>query len=226
LRDPLGTAQWSKIQVRPQGSSSNPVNLGNYVPSNPGTDWFTICIPLSAFPGVNFTQLTLIEIPYSDGAGPFEIHLKRVEFTGGSTPFLWFGDPHTSNAHDGQSGNGSSLTATLVTGSPCGNAKLDAGDAFIEQIPNDEAGVYLHAYPNPFSEEVNIEFTLAHDARVRLEIVSLEGKLVGTLFEGDVKAGELRASKFHAGPLANGMYFYRLITEDGEIQNRKLVLFR
>ncbi|MDZ4844985.1 MAG: T9SS type A sorting domain-containing protein, partial [Chitinophagales bacterium] len=227
MRDALGTAQWSKIQVRPLGASSSPVNLGSYVPANVGTNWFTICIPLSTFSSVNFTQLTFLEIPYSDGAGAFEIHLQRIVFSGGATPFLWFGDPKTDNLHDGQSGSGSALIAMLVPGNPCSRAKMDSGILISEQLSNeDETGIYLNAYPNPFSEEVNIEFTLTQDARVRLEIVNLEGKIMGDVFEGNVKAGMMQSNKFRSGTLANGMYFYRLITESGDVQNRKLVLFR
>ncbi len=224
LRDALGTAQWSKLQVRPLGASSNPVNLGSYVPANVGTNWFTICIPLSAFSSVNFSQLTFIEIPYSDGAGAFEIHLQRIVFSGGATPFLWFGDPKTDNIHDGQSGSGSALIATLIPGNPCGAAKLSS--EIVEQFTFNEEETYLNAYPNPFNEIVNIEFTLAQDAKVRVEIINLEGKLVGLLFEGIAKAGELHLHQFHSETLTNGMYFYRLISENGEVKNRKLVLLR
>ena len=81
-------------------------------------------------------------------------------------------------------------------------------------------------YPNPFSEAVNIEFSLATDTRVRIIIVSLEGKVVSEIFEGAVQGGEKQQHLFSAGALANGMYFYRMITEDGSIFNRKLVLNR
>gem|GEM_PF-5974401 len=46
------------------------------------------------------------------------------------------------------------------------------------------------------------------------------------IFEGAVQGGEKQQHLFSAGALANGMYFYRMITEDGSIFNRKLVLNR
>jgi len=127
LRDPLGTAEWNKIQIRPSGSSSAQVTLSNHVPAQPGTDWFTICIPMSAFNSFNFTQLSFMELPYSNGADAFEIHIKNIKFIGGSSPFLWFGDAKTDNYHDGNTG--SSLITALIAGAPCntGNTPDCAG---------------------------------------------------------------------------------------------------
>ncbi|HXH19180.1 MAG TPA: T9SS type A sorting domain-containing protein, partial [Chitinophagales bacterium] len=209
---------WSRIQIRPQGSISSPVSLGGY---GLGTSFTEICIPLAAFgPGVDFTQLTLIEIPYSNGAGPFEIDIQRIEFRGGVTPFLWFGDPKTDNKHDGNTA--SSLAVTLVPGTPCGANKMSQPPGHISP----EKNISLKAYPNPFSEEVNIEFMLVNTEKVRLEIISLDGRQVSLLFEGEAKAGELQTHQFRSGVLADGMYFCRLLTESGEMRNNKLLLAR
>jgi len=208
---------WSRIQIRPQGSVSSPASLGSY---GLGTSFTEICIPLASFgAGVDFTKLTLIEIPYSNGAHAFEIDIQKIEFRGGATPFLWFGDPKTDNKHDGTSAT--ALSATLIEGSPCGAPKLSQNDA-----SGDNGNIFMNAYPNPFSDEVNIEFTIASKERVRVEIVNLEGRLVSLIFDGEVKASELQSHKFKSEKLANGMYFYRLITESGELKNGKLLLSR
>lgn len=226
LKDVDGTVQWSKIKVKPQGASSPVIYLGSYVPPNPGTNYFTVCIPLSVFTANDFTQISNVELQCNNAAA-FEIHIQKIEFTGGATPFLWFGDPKTDNYHDGGSNNGSNLLATLVPGSPCGGgAKMDGSEIGQQFTNTGSETAFLNAYPNPFSEMVNIEFSLANEARVRVEIVNLEGKLISELFEGTVKGGEVQSYQFHSGTLANGMYFYRLITEDGEIHNRKLILNR
>lgn len=81
-------------------------------------------------------------------------------------------------------------------------------------------------YPNPFSEAVNIEFTFAQNTRVRIEITNLEGKVVSDIFEGTVQGGVKQQHVFSAGALVNGMYFYRMITEDGSVFNRKLMLIK
>jgi len=85
--------------------------------------------------------------------------------------------------------------------------------------------LHLKAYPNPFSDQVNIEFTLAEDSKARLEIVNLEGRVISLIFDGKVNGNEPQSHQFHSGTLANGMYFYRLTT-GSDIVNNKMLLFR
>jgi hypothetical protein len=107
---------WTKIQVRPQGSTAAPVALASFIAAAGGVDnvWKTISIPLSAFdPSINFSQISLIELPYSAGAGSFDLGISKIAFTGGTTPFVWFGADHTNNLHNGNGGSGE-VNAQLV----------------------------------------------------------------------------------------------------------------
>jgi hypothetical protein len=227
LRDPGGTAQWNKIKVKPQGASSPVVYLGAYVTVNPGADWSNVCIPLTAFGSINFTQLSFIELQCNNAA-PFEIQIQRIEFTGGATPFLWFGDPKTDNFHDGTSGSSSELITTLVQGTPCGAPKLSGEDLHnnANGYFENSAEMFLTAYPNPFNEEVTISFSLQTAQRARVEITSVDGRLVAKLFDAEVNAGELNNVSFGSRQASNGIYFYRLISESGAVENRKLILLR
>ncbi len=198
---------WSRVQIRPQGSISSPVSLGSY---GLGTSFTEICIPLAAFgAGADFTQLTLIEIPYSNGAAAFEIDIQKIEFRGGATPFLWFGGAKTDNKHDGNTA--STLAATLIPGSPCGASKM----AGINNVPAVDANTFLNAYPNPFNEKLNIEFSLPADAHVKVEIFNLAGQRIAELLEGNVKGGELNKVEFSPESVSEGMFIYRLQTEQG-----------
>gem|GEM_PF-1220116 len=118
LRDFTGTAQWNKIQFKPNGSSKSPSSLQTYVTAagGIGNEWKTITIPLSAFPGFDFTAVKYIEFPSCIGAAAFEIGIQKIEFAGGSAPFLWFGDTKTENAHDGK-GESGQLLVELITSS-------------------------------------------------------------------------------------------------------------
>lgn len=208
LRDPLGNAEWNKIQMRPQASSANAIALSNYLPQGGiGNSWTTLCIPLAAFNGFNFTQISYFEFPFSNGANAFEIHIRKIEFTGGATPFLWFGDSKTDNYHDGQSGSPSALIAQVVPGQVCGSAKQEA-----ETLQNDinEENEFIHAYPNPFSNELQIDFALAESSVATLEIYNLTGQLLGTLFDGEVKQSEIIHARFDAEAIPSGMLIYRL----------------
>lgn len=118
LRDFTGGAQWNKIQFKPNASSKSPSSLQTYVDAagGIGNEWKTISVPLSAFPGFDFTKVSYVEFPSCKGAAAFEIGIQKIEFTGGSAPFLWFGDTHTNNAHDGQGASGQ-LLGELITSS-------------------------------------------------------------------------------------------------------------
>jgi len=114
-------ADWTKIQIRPNGSVANPLSLKSYIDKASGYtyplyEYQTIKIPLSDFdPSIDFTQLILLEFPYSNNAGYFKLGIEKIIFTGGTTPFLWFGDTKTDNIFDG-GGVGGQLLAKLYPG--------------------------------------------------------------------------------------------------------------
>ena len=114
MRAPSGFNNWSKIRLRP--NSIGTLNLQSYVEAVGGIseEWKTIVIPLSDFSSsVDFSSLQLMEFPYSADAGYFIIDILKIEFTGGSSNFLWFGDDKTDNMHDGNGGAGQ-LNASLI----------------------------------------------------------------------------------------------------------------
>lgn len=129
LRDPNENANWSKLEIHPQGSIANPVVLANYIPPQGiGENWVTITIPLSDFdPGIDFSQISYIELPYSRAAGPFEIHIQQIRFTGGNQPFVWLGPGKMDNANNGF-GQISQLTAKLIRGN--GNGPVTQVDFY------------------------------------------------------------------------------------------------
>lgn len=69
-------------------------------------------------------------------------------------------------------------------------------------------------YPNPFNPATNINFVLPTSGKVRLQVFDLQGRLVQTLVDKSVSAGE-HSIVFDASSLSNGMYLYRLETPYG-----------
>ena len=61
-------------------------------------------------------------------------------------------------------------------------------------------------YPNPFIDDVSVEFSLTQSEFVKLELVDANGKLVRLLLEDRIKAGVNRIS-FNADALESGIYF-------------------
>jgi hypothetical protein len=83
--------------------------------------------------------------------------------------------------------------------------------------------------PNPFNPTTEISFDLAHEAPVRLEILTVAGDRVRRLVSASMPAGRhavLWNGRDDAGhKVGSGIYIYRLVAGDFEA-SRKLVLVR
>ena len=63
----------------------------------------------------------------------------------------------------------------------------------------------LNVYPNPTSGSVTFEFRINQDAKVKLDIYSVNGQLIDRIFEGDAMAGISQTVKFDQS-LPTGIY--------------------
>ncbi len=79
-------------------------------------------------------------------------------------------------------------------------------------------------YPNPFNPETTISFSLQNPQAVKLEVYDIQGRVVQTLVEGTVSAGEHRV-RFNASNLSSGTYLYRLYAGK-EIQTKTMTLIK
>jgi hypothetical protein len=86
-------------------------------------------------------------------------------------------------------------------------------------------GILLEqSVPNPAADQALIEFSLPNPGRATLTIYNQLGQAVCTLIDGPLAAGKHRLT-FDGSGLANGAYFYRLQTRDGQ-DVKKLVLIK
>lgn len=67
-------------------------------------------------------------------------------------------------------------------------------------------------YPNPFRTMTTIRFILPEAGDVKLEVYTLLGKQVATLFDAYVSPGAYTVN-FDASKLSSGVYIYRLRSE-------------
>ncbi len=83
--------------------------------------------------------------------------------------------------------------------------------------------------PNPFNSQTILPYFLPKSGPARLEVFTVTGQRVAVLCEGPQQAGYHRfhwnARDAEGRPLASGMYLYRLVTAEG-VLTRKLVLLR
>jgi len=86
------------------------------------------------------------------------------------------------------------------------------------------------AHPNPFNPSTTIEFSLAQPGNARLDVYTIDGRLVNTLVNRSLAAGP-HATTWngvdHRGrSVASGTYFYRLTTGSGFSEAGRMVLVK
>ncbi|MCY3788693.1 MAG: collagenase [Gemmatimonadetes bacterium] len=98
-----------------------------------------------------------------------------------------------------------------------------------EQIGQPDGPQLAQNAPNPFNSQTILSYLLHAPGPARLEVFSLTGQRVAVLHQGPQQAGYHRLrwnGRDDAGrPVASGMYLYRLVTDEG-ILTRKLMLLR
>ncbi len=67
----------------------------------------------------------------------------------------------------------------------------------------------IRPVPNPTTQALQFMISLPESVPVRLMLSTPDGRLVGTVFDGELPAGS-RSIEWDAADLANGLYFYRL----------------
>ena len=78
-------------------------------------------------------------------------------------------------------------------------------------------------YPNPFNPRTIIEFFVPRKGLILIEVFDLLGQLVQTLVDKEMEAGKHR-TKFDAGGLSSGIYFYRMITKEISVTKKMVIL--
>ncbi|MEE8577749.1 MAG: T9SS type A sorting domain-containing protein, partial [candidate division Zixibacteria bacterium] len=96
--------------------------------------------------------------------------------------------------------------------------------------PNNPLSFSLKAnYPNPFNPTTTIEYSLAEQSNVRVEVVNLVGRVVKTLVDESMSAGEhsviWNGQTSSGSRAASGVYFYRIVTDE-YVASRKMVLLK
>ena len=87
-----------------------------------------------------------------------------------------------------------------------------------------ESNFILNAYPNPFNSIANIDFIRVEgESMVNIDVYSIYGEKVRSLFNDVVEAGVMYTVEFDSGDLADGVYIYRLTAGEDNVWG-KLIL--
>lgn len=73
--------------------------------------------------------------------------------------------------------------------------------------------VFFEVYPNPFTNNAQVEFTLKESEEASLELYDTRGKLVRKLFKGVTEAGKTNVYNLQAAGLTPQMYTVHLVTK-------------
>ncbi len=82
--------------------------------------------------------------------------------------------------------------------------------------------------PNPVRDMTTIEYSVENSGHVTLNVYDLTGRVVKTLVNSDVAAGTHKVvwdrTDNNGNKVAQGVYFYRLTTNDGSLSKKMMVI--
>ncbi|HEV8538172.1 MAG TPA: T9SS type A sorting domain-containing protein [Bacteroidota bacterium] len=112
------------------------------------------------------------------------------------------------------------LYRTSTVASPAIGNPLDL--RALEAVP--EKYELAQNYPNPFNPATTIEFSLTAESFVTLKVYNLLGQEVATLAENEQFDEGTNEVVFDASKMASGVYYYRMIVNNGDFQEVKKML--
>jgi hypothetical protein len=99
-----------------------------------------------------------------------------------------------------------------------------SGPTAAETVPLATEGMTLYQnYPNPFKYNTTVTFALGDAANVRLTVHDALGREVASITDGQYEKGN-HSFSLRSGALPNGLYFYRLTTTQGVLQQKMLLM--
>ena len=102
-----------------------------------------------------------------------------------------------------------------------GNGMLSVGD---EPEQNTPANFALEGnFPNPFNSSTEFQFSLPSDENVKVDIFSIDGKLVDEIGASHYSAGS-HTLNYSAGDLISGVYFARLTAGNNSAVTKMVLL--
>jgi len=79
-------------------------------------------------------------------------------------------------------------------------------------------------YPNPFNPVTYIEFAIPKSSMVKLTIYNVQGRVVETIVNSELSAGNYKAD-WNAANYSSGVYYYKLEAE-GNVAAKKMLLIK
>ncbi|MGY6562340.1 MAG: T9SS type A sorting domain-containing protein [Luteibaculaceae bacterium] len=101
--------------------------------------------------------------------------------------------------------------------------RMGLNEAFVS-VPEIAKGEFVktRSFPNPFNNSAQIQFILAENAHVQIDLLDITGKLISSNNLGVVAGGVTHFHEIKGESLTSGMYLYSLIV-NGERTTKKMI---
>jgi len=149
---------------------------------------------------------------------------------------VWASNSSSNVIYDNEYGvadNGDASTVlgggSIVIHKPKGNGKEQEGTLvkttpIIMQEINPEILETLAASPNPVVSFSTVRFSLKEDANVVLRVYDYSGRMIETLYNGQVKAYQNYDVDFQRKNLMSGIYIVKLTTDKGQSYDKRIIV--
>jgi len=87
-----------------------------------------------------------------------------------------------------------------------------------------KAGKIVENFPDPFTGKTNIRFVMDKNTHTEVTVYDLTGKLIKTVYNGEVKANQEYRFEFDGSDLPNGLYLYKVMTPESEHVGKLLLI--
>jgi len=105
---------------------------------------------------------------------------------------------------------------------PCGSPKRELFelDAALDN------GFLIQVYPNPFDKEIIFELFSDFDLNISIELLNMEGIVVRDIYSGSIEKSNKYKLKYKPVGLSDGVYIYRVYSNNEIIKTSKVVLMK
>ncbi len=117
------------------------------------------------------------------------------------------------------------LVKLSASGGTLAATKLSQASKTVKKPEIESALNRLQAYPNPFKEELTIDFTSQKAEQVQIKVYDLQGIEIKNLFEAKAEAGRRYELIWQTTLEKAGIYVIRLTTSDS-VENQKVILLK
>ncbi|MFI4963419.1 MAG: T9SS type A sorting domain-containing protein, partial [Legionellales bacterium] len=100
--------------------------------------------------------------------------------------------------------------------------KFDDCKDFGANINTEES---MNVYPNPFNTTASVRVTFATDKQVSIDVVSMDGKVIATIFNGNVTSETPYTFTLDGTNMQSGIYLVRVTSADN-VEYRRINLLK